>query len=284
MDIQHNDQETQLAGIISSISKNPESWQEWLCLQLSLNNDVSSSQFEHCIGRCREFLSSYLGDIETRVFYCRSQNVHIFCKNVSKDILHHAGQQLCELLFDEEALLSVHEVFDLGREGFYYVSYALELAAGQHAIPASAYSSLDPFTASTAKTLGRSFNEKLIVNHKDLTKVLLVEDDPVTRWMVRKGLKHDCQLVTAPSANQSFDRFNSFQPDIVFLDIDLPDKSGREVLTWIMRNDPGACVVMFSSNNDLENISETLSEGASGFIAKPFLRDDLLHYIHAHSR
>ncbi|HOO82434.1 MAG TPA: response regulator [Alphaproteobacteria bacterium] len=74
-------------------------------------------------------------------------------------------------------------------------------------------------------------------------RVLLVEDDPVTRWMVRSALKKECEFVTAQSANNAFGLYASYQPDVVFLDIDLPDGNGHDVLKWIMRNDPGACVV-----------------------------------------
>ena len=283
MSVQHNNTEHKLAGIIASIGKNPESWQDWMCLQISFQYNYDNEAFGRGIVRVHDFLNAYLKEIEVEVFSCQNQNIHIFSQHISREVFGHAGHELCELLFDEEMLLARYEVFDLEQDAFYYVSYALDQVSGACAIPISAYSGLDPFVARSIQNAPCSYNEKVIMNHKDLTKVLLVEDDPVTRWMVRKSLKHDCQLVTAPTANQSFDKFNEFSPDIVFLDIDLPDKSGREVLSWIMHNDPGACVVMFSSNNNLENVSETLAEGASGFIAKPFLREDLLHYIHAHS-
>ena len=117
---------------------------------------------------------------------------------------------------------------------------------------------------------------------KVIKKFLLIEDDPITRWMVRRTIKSECELLTASTANKAFSVFGSFHPDIVFLDIDLPDQNGKQVLQWLMANDPGICVVMFSSNNNLENITETLAGGASGFIPKPFFKQDLLHYIHSY--
>lgn len=102
-----------------------------------------------------------------------------------------------------------------------------------------------------------------------------MEDDAVTRWMVRNALKNECEFITAPSANKAFAMFSSFTPDVVFLDINLPDNSGYAVLEWILKNDPGACVVMFSSNGQLDNIVQAMEKGASGFISKPFLREHL---------
>ena len=142
---------------------------------------------------------------------------------------------------------------------------------------------MDPFIGRAVLNADITFSEKNIKSYQDYTKVLLVEDDPVTRWIVRKSLKNECVFATAPTANQAFQVFSSFQPDLVFLDIDLPDQNGRKVLEWIMRHDPGTSVVMFSSNNNLENISDTLENGACGFIAKPFIKEDFIHYINEHS-
>ena len=109
--------------------------------------------------------------------------------------------------------------------------------------------------------------------------VLLVEDDPVTRWLVRNALKENCDLATAPTANKAFSMYSSYQPDIVFLDVNLPDKNGYEVLNWVMRNDPGANVVMFSSQDSMDNITQALECGARGFIGKPFVKEQLLGYV-----
>jgi CheY-like chemotaxis protein len=276
--------EQQLADIVTSIGKAPRSWQGWFCLQIALQNSPNDATFGRCIARVRSFLSAYLGEAEVSIFCCQNQNIHIFCKAVPIDVLEHAAEQACCLILDEEALLTSYEIFDLEYDGQDYVSYALERKNGEIVTPISAYSALDKFDADSKQSPADPFEEKTRVSHNDLAKVLLIEDDPVTRWMVRKGLKHDCQLVTAPTANQSFDKFCSFQPDIVFLDIDLPDKSGHDVLKWIIRNDPGMSVIMFSSNNSLDNICDTLAAGARGFISKPFLREQLLHYIHGHSQ
>jgi len=110
-------------------------------------------------------------------------------------------------------------------------------------------------------------------------KVLLVEDDPVTRWLVRQTLKDNCDFATAQTANKAFSLYATYQPDFVFLDINLPDKDGYEVLNWIMRNDPGANVIMFSSLNNMDSITRALDMGAIGYIAKPFIKNQILDYV-----
>ena len=110
-------------------------------------------------------------------------------------------------------------------------------------------------------------------------RVLLVEDDRSTRRLVSSALKDFCQLIEAPDASQGITAYNAFRPDIVFLDIALPDGDGHHLLDWIMRNDPGAFVVMFSGHNDTDTILKSVDTGAKGFVVKPFDVNKMLYFI-----
>lgn len=110
-------------------------------------------------------------------------------------------------------------------------------------------------------------------------RVLLIEDDPVTRWMVRLALKGSCVLSTAPDAGKAISAYHACQPDLVLLDIGLPGRDGKDLLSHLMRMDPGAYVVMFSSQDTAENLVETVQKGAKGFITKPFHREDILKHV-----
>ena len=112
-----------------------------------------------------------------------------------------------------------------------------------------------------------------------IAKALLIEDDRSTRRMVTAGLKSHCDLTEAPDASQGITLYNMLQPDIVFMDIELPDGSGQDLLRWILRNDPGAFVVMFSAHYDTDNIIQAADIGAKGFISKPFDLKKMLHFI-----
>lgn len=113
--------------------------------------------------------------------------------------------------------------------------------------------------------------------------VLLVEDDPVTRWMVRHALRPHCFLITATCAGHVYKLYQSCKPDVVFLDIGLPDASGRDVLKWIIHHDPAANIIMFSGHNDIDTMMSTIEEGAKGFITKPYHPDKLHHYLNTFS-
>jgi len=268
--------EQKLVSLASSIGHAPLSWVGWSCLYLDLA-EMSDDMRQECLLWIKSVIQSYFGDVESRVYVCHGQDVHIICKLDSLDILRQAGQQICDLAYDESQVKVYYHIYNLARDAHDYLQMVLDKEG---------YSSISPHQEPhTEKALPKSCQETKESSTSDnpnRIKVLLVEDDPVTRWMVRNALKQDCEFITAPTANKAFALYNSYQPDIVFLDIGLPDKSGHDVLQWIIRNDPGACVVMFSSNDNLDNITNALEEGATGFIKKPFLRESLLHYIHNH--
>lgn len=275
--------EQKLAGIVSSINHNPSSWQGWHVLHVDVCEDTNANTSDEALLWIEAILNSYLKDVEGQTYFCHGHSAHAVCKSVPYDVLAQAGEHICDLLMNEGHLLAEYKVYNLGMDGLTYVSNSFSKDYNILSMPTSDAQHDERAVKHTVKNLGQHWQEKQILNPEDYAKVLLVEDDPVTRWMVQNSLKNECQFTAVPTASQAFSQFQAIQPDIVFLDIGLPDQNGTAVLEWIMRNDPGVCVVMFSSNDNLNVISEALEGGASGFIAKPFLKEQLLHYIHGHS-
>lgn len=109
--------------------------------------------------------------------------------------------------------------------------------------------------------------------------VMVVDDDPLTRRMVVGAFKERYALLNAGDAEEAITNYLLHAPDIVFLDIGLPNISGFAVLNEIMAIDPDAYVVMLSGNDYLDNVTKALTEGAMGFVAKPFVKEKLRHYI-----
>ena len=109
--------------------------------------------------------------------------------------------------------------------------------------------------------------------------VMLVDDDACTRAIVSHTLKQDYAMLTAENCAEAIRKQILFAPDIVFLDIGLPDHSGLELLHYIRDHDPQCRVIMFSSNGYLKNRLTAFANGAAGFISKPFNRQSFKHYI-----
>ncbi len=109
--------------------------------------------------------------------------------------------------------------------------------------------------------------------------VLVVEDDQLSRTLVSNTIRQSYQTVCAINGEEGLNEFLEHAPDVVFLDIGLPDINGHEVLECLFQLDPNVYVIMFSGRKDKENIMRALRAGAQGFIGKPFTRDKLFEYI-----
>lgn len=270
--------EENVVCVAATIDADVRSWQGWMALHVEASEDISDDEYGDAALSIKAMIESYLHDVEGAAYFCDSKNIYILCKNSFRSILEQMGVQICELAFGELYLSAKYELYDLDTDGLKFAEKIFNDVGEKFSIHVSNNLSVIAEDIHTIK-------DKIMESKEDrngMTKVLLVEDDAVTRWMVRSSLKEECEFVTANTANKAFALYSSFKPDIVLLDIGLPDNNGHEVLEWIMRNDPKACVVMLSSKNNVENISGCLEKGAKGFIPKPFVRENLLHYIRAH--
>lgn len=115
--------------------------------------------------------------------------------------------------------------------------------------------------------------------HEDKVKVLLIEDDRTMRRIVRSKIADHCELVEAENAMHGLSMYSDQKPDLIFIDIGLPDGSGQNLLEWLVHTDPDTFAVMFSGNSETENVWNSIEAGAKGFIAKPFDLSKMLYFI-----
>jgi CheY-like chemotaxis protein len=106
--------------------------------------------------------------------------------------------------------------------------------------------------------------------------LLLVEDDPFTLQLVRLAFKENYDVITAETARQALVYYQRHLPDMVFLDIQLPDGNGINLLQQMTKADEDCYAIMLSSHSQKERILECHELGSKGFIAKPFTRQRLL--------
>lgn len=271
MEILSINADQKLASIASSIGRAPKSWSGWFCLELLLQ-DMDDDIYQECALWTKSVIESSLRDTDGCVYCCSNQTIHVIAKTFSYQILYHTGQCIRDLIKAESGVEISYALYALAEEGFAYAQNVLSQL--DNILEVS-----KPFFAEPERSNIPEQSEHLLFSLAHNTRVLLVEDDPVTRWMVRNALKHECEFVTASTASKAFSLYGVYQPDVVFLDINLPDGNGHSVLEWILHSDRGAQVIMFSSHDSLDNIHSALEEGACGFIAKPFLKEQLLQYV-----
>lgn len=108
-------------------------------------------------------------------------------------------------------------------------------------------------------------------------RVLVVDDSVLMRHLVKETLISDGWEVAAEAANgkEAIEMYKKHRPDVVSLDIIMPESDGLEALRGIRQFDPNARVVVVSAINQTKNISDAIRAGAQDFITKPFMPDEL---------
>lgn len=102
--------------------------------------------------------------------------------------------------------------------------------------------------------------------------VLVVDDNDIMRTLLRGILRGENFDVVSEGRNglQAVDLAERFKPDIVCLDVMMPELDGMKALKAIREQNPECKVVMITSNASAETVQEAIQLGASGFIVKPF--------------
>ena len=109
--------------------------------------------------------------------------------------------------------------------------------------------------------------------------ILVIEDDPFSLRLVQKTLGNSHVLHSAEDGMTGMEAYLMHAPDILFLDIGLPDINGLELMEKIFKADPQAFIVILSGNGNRENVLAAVTKGAKGFVAKPFTKEKLFQYI-----
>jgi two-component system, chemotaxis family, chemotaxis protein CheY len=114
-----------------------------------------------------------------------------------------------------------------------------------------------------------------------MARVLVVDDAAFMRKMVTDALSGGGHEIVGEAANgaEAVERFQELRPDVMTLDITMPEKDGLAALKEIIAVDPGAKVVMCSALGQESKVLESIKLGAKDFVVKPFQADRVLSAI-----
>lgn len=103
--------------------------------------------------------------------------------------------------------------------------------------------------------------------------VMVVDDSVFMRFKLKQILEDSGYKVTAEaqSGSEAIEKYSALKPNLVTMDIIMPTMDGVSALRAIRQVDPSARVIMVSSAGMREQIMDSLSAGAKGFIVKPFV-------------
>jgi CheY-like chemotaxis protein len=115
-------------------------------------------------------------------------------------------------------------------------------------------------------------------------KVLIADDEPFQRILIRETLTVDPQFVFVEAENgaQALDKARREQPDLIILDIMMPEMDGLQV-SRALKADPNLQaipVIMVTALNKEEDRVNALDAGAANFLSKPFEADELQDVVY----
>ncbi len=110
-------------------------------------------------------------------------------------------------------------------------------------------------------------------------KILVADDEPTIRMFVRANLvARDYEVLLAKDGNETLEMAERFLPDVIVLDINMPDLDGIEVCRRL-RSWTDIPVIMLSVRGDDKDKVMALNEGADDYVTKPFSIEELLARI-----
>lgn len=108
-----------------------------------------------------------------------------------------------------------------------------------------------------------------------MRKILIVDDEVSVRDSLRMIFKKDYQVIMAGSAEEAIIKVKSEEPDLIFLDIIMPEKDGMQALKEIRGMHPQIPVIMLTATKTLKTAVEAMKLGAYDYITKPFDVEEL---------
>ena len=115
-----------------------------------------------------------------------------------------------------------------------------------------------------------------------MAKNMLVCDDAAfMRMMIKDILTKNGYVVVGEAENgaKAVEKYNETKPDLVLMDITMPEMDGIQALKKIKEGDPGAMVIMCSAMGQQAMVIESIQSGAKDFIVKPFQADRVLEAV-----
>ena len=111
--------------------------------------------------------------------------------------------------------------------------------------------------------------------------ILICDDAAFMRMMIKDILTKNGYNVVAEASNgaEAVDKYGQFKPDLVMMDITMPEMNGIDALKKIRENDGSANVIMCSAMGQQAMVIESIQAGAKDFIVKPFQVERVLEAV-----
>ena len=114
-----------------------------------------------------------------------------------------------------------------------------------------------------------------------MARIMVVDDAAFMRMMLKDILTKGGYDVVGEAENglKAIEKYKELTPDLVLMDITMPEMDGIAALKAIKANDPGASVIMCSAMGQQAMVIESIQSGAKDFIVKPFQADRVIEAV-----
>ena len=114
-----------------------------------------------------------------------------------------------------------------------------------------------------------------------MPKIMLVDDAAFMRMMEKDTLQKNgyTEIYEATDGAEAVEKYEEIKPDLVIMDITMPNMDGLEALKTIRSKNPDAVIVMCSAMGQEAMVIDALKSGAKDFIVKPFKPERLLQTV-----
>lgn len=269
-------------------------WQgqpEHRCLQLKFSQ--ARKYKDEWPNKVSEVLKSFFEDILLDVFVCQDHDVFI----INRTLTHKRIAQLLTHLKPELGLAGeeIARLASLYEVGVDWPKLRLILEKKIEKIRITKENEENKKKLQTPLDNVVNKEEKdiaLTIARKDLTaslptrrkkrkipEIMVIEDHPLSQRLIKNVLREKYNYTILSDGKNASMTYLIKAPDVLFLDIGLPDTSGHIILKNIFDIDPDAYIIMFSAKGDKGNVLKAANLGAKGFLGKPFSIEKLIEYI-----
>ena len=112
--------------------------------------------------------------------------------------------------------------------------------------------------------------------------MMIVDDSKIMRQMINeicKQLNGVKVVSTASDGNEAIASYKRLRPELITMDLTMPNLDGVGAIKELIKLNPNVKILVISALSDYETALESISEGAQGFIYKPFSKEELLEAI-----
>lgn len=253
------------------------------CLRITLSDKEQPIIFEESV--LIDMITVTLSEDKLAFYLCDDGDVFIIAPRITHEEIQNVQDKLYVLL--NYSLEERFKVYELKRELSLLklcVEEKIALRAAQHEnlqkehhAKQDAARKVEILNTPIDASLTSSLHQRRTSRKKP--EIMVVEDDMFSCQLVKKSLSKDYMVSVVHNGEDAIMSYFLKAPDILFLDIELPDITGLDVLHKIQQHDDQAFIVMLSGNSDKEHVMKAVSQGAKGFVGKPFARKNLLDYI-----